>query len=69
MHTTELIEQLNEDLATEYQSIVQYVQHTATVKGAEYRSIVDELGSQLSQELEHATTLARQIDFLGGIPP
>jgi bacterioferritin len=68
MDTESFIEELNEDLRTEYQSIVQYVQHTATIKGAEYRSIVEELGTHLGQELEHASTLAKQIDFLGGTP-
>ena len=64
----ELIDQLNEDLGTEYQSIVQYVQHGATIKGAEYRSIVEELATHVGQELQHAQTLAKQIDFLGGVP-
>lgn len=68
MDTEAFIERLNEDLGSEYQSIIQYIQHTATVKGAEYRSIVEELGAHLSQELEHASTLAKQIDFLGGTP-
>jgi bacterioferritin len=68
MDTEAFIERLNEDLGTEYQSIIQYIQHTATVKGAQYRSIVEELGAHLSQELEHASTLAKQIDFLGGTP-
>lgn len=62
------IERLNEDLGTEYQSIVQYIQHTATVKGPEYHSIVEELNNHLTQELQHAKILAQQIDFLGGTP-
>jgi bacterioferritin len=66
--TKEFIERLNEDLGTEYQSIIQYVQHTASIKGAEYKAVVDELGKHLSQELEHAKTLATQVDFLGGTP-
>jgi bacterioferritin len=66
--TKELIERLNEDLQTEYQSIVLYVQHAATIKGAEYQAIVEELGKHLGQELEHAQILATQIDFLGGTP-
>jgi bacterioferritin len=66
--TKEFIERLNEDLGTEYQSIIQYVQHTATIKGAEYDAIVEELNKHLSQELEHAKILAQQIDFLDGIP-
>ncbi|MGW4640442.1 ferritin-like domain-containing protein [Sphaerisporangium sp. NPDC004334] len=59
---------LNEDLESEFRSIVQYTQHTATVKGAEYQSIIEELRAHLSQELEHALTLATQIAFLGGVP-
>ncbi len=62
------VEQLNEDLELEYQSIVQYVQHIASVKGAQYLSTLDELGVHVRQELDHALTLARQIDFLGGVP-
>jgi bacterioferritin len=62
------IERLNEDLGTEYQSIVQYVQHAATIKGPEYHSIAEEIDTHLSQELEHAKILAQQIDFLGGKP-
>lgn len=68
MDKGEFIDRLNEDLGTEFQSIVQYVQHIATIKGAEYRSIVEELGSHLSQELEHAKILAGQVDFLEGTP-
>jgi bacterioferritin len=63
-----LVALLNEDLALEYKSIVQYVQHIASVKGAEYQSTLDELGVHVKQELEHAITLARQVDFLGGVP-
>ncbi len=62
------VELLNEDLELEYQSIVQYVQHIASVKGAEYLSTLDELAVHVKQELDHALTLARQIDFLGGVP-
>jgi bacterioferritin len=68
MDHKEFIENLNVDLGTEYQSIIQYVQHSATIKGAEFGSIVAEMGLHLSQELEHAKALAEQIDFLGGTP-
>jgi bacterioferritin len=62
------IEELNSDLSTEYQSIVQYINHIATVSGAELLSIVDELKTHLPQELQHAQILAEQISFLGGTP-
>lgn len=68
METAELIDALNEDLTLEFKSIVQYVQHIASLKGAEFQSTLDELVLHTTQELDHALTLARQIDFLGGVP-
>jgi bacterioferritin len=64
----QLVKLLNEDLGTEYQSIVQYTNHIAVITGAEFLSIVDELKVHLSQELNHAQILATQISFLGGEP-
>jgi bacterioferritin len=66
--TANFIELLNDDLKTEFQSVVQYVQHTAMITGAEYLSTVDELKVHLGQELHHAQVLAEQISFLGGTP-
>lgn len=68
METTKLIDLLNEDLTTEYQSIVQYTSHIATIKGAKYQALIEELRTHIAQELQHALTLADQIDFLGGVP-
>lgn len=64
----QLTQLMNEDLASEYRSIVQYNQHVATLKGLEVQSLLDELKQHLGQELSHAIILAEQIDFLGGIP-
>ena len=61
-------ELLNEDLSTEYQSIVQYNLHISTVTGPEFVSTIDELTKHLSQELNHARVLASQVAFLGGEP-
>jgi len=68
MDKTKLVELLNGDLELEYRSIVQYIQHIATAKGAEFQSTIEELRAHVGQELEHATALAEQIDFLGGVP-
>ncbi len=68
MEQKDLIDLLNQDLEAEFQSIVQFVQHVATISGPEYTSTVDELRLHLTQELAHATALAEQIDFLGGEP-
>src|ERR1019366_19748 len=59
---------LNEDLGTEYQSIVQYINHIATITGAEFLGVIDELKLHLGQELSHAQVLAEQVSFLGGEP-
>ena len=64
----ELVQALNDDLQTEFQSIVQYVQHVAMITGPEYVSTVDELKVHITQEVAHATALAEQIAFLGGTP-
>jgi bacterioferritin len=64
----ELIELLNRDLALEYTAIVQYTQHQGALKGAMYQSIQKELIIHAQEELAHATILAAQIDYLGGVP-
>lgn len=64
----QFLDELNEDLSSELRSILQYVQHIASIKGAKYQQVVEELRRHLSQEIEHALILAGQIDFLGGTP-
>ena len=68
MDQEKFTELLNEDLSTQYQSIVQYNLHISTVTGPEFVSTIDELTKHLSQELYHARVLASQVAFLGGEP-
>jgi bacterioferritin len=63
-----LIEKLNEDLAREYQAIIAYVTYSQVLKGAEYMAIASELEVHAGEELQHALTIAKQIDYLGGMP-
>jgi bacterioferritin len=63
-----LIEHLNEDLAREYQAIIAYVVYSQVLKGAQYMSIAEELEVHAGEELHHAITIAKQIDYLGGMP-
>jgi bacterioferritin len=63
-----LAELLNEDLAREYQAIIAYVVYSQVLKGAEYMSIADQLEKHAQQELQHALTISRQIDYLGKMP-
>jgi bacterioferritin len=64
----EFVQNLNEDLATEFQSIMQYVQHVSSIKGARFQQVVADLREHVSQEVEHAMIVAGQIAFLGGTP-
>ena len=63
-----LIAHLNEDLSREYQAIIAYVVYSQTLRGAEYMAIAKELETHAGQELEHALTIAKHIDYLGGTP-
>jgi bacterioferritin len=63
-----LIELLNEDLAREYQAIIAYVVYSQVLKGPEYMTIAKELETHAKEELSHALTIAKQIDYLGGQP-
>ena len=61
-------ELLNEDLAREYQAIISYVVYSQVLSGAEYMDIADQLEIHAKQELDHALTISRQIDYLGKMP-
>jgi bacterioferritin len=63
-----LIDLLNEDLAREYQAIIAYVVYSQVLKGATYMAIAQELEVHASEELQHALTVSKQIDYLGGTP-
>jgi len=64
----ELIDALNEDLAREYQAIIAYTVYSSVITGAQYMNIAAELKVHAGEELQHALTLADQIDYLGGMP-
>lgn len=64
----QLIDLLNEDLAREYQAIIAYVVYSQVLKGAAYMSIARELEKHAAEELSHALTISKMIDYLGGDP-
>ncbi len=65
---TQLIDALNEDLSREYQAIIAYVNYSQVLKGAPYMHVAKELERHAGEELAHALTIAKQIDYLGGVP-
>jgi len=64
----ELARALNEDLAREYQAIIAYVVYSQVLKGAAYMSIAKELEVHAGEELTHALTIAKLVDYFGGDP-
>ena len=64
----QLIQLLNEDLAGEYQAIIAYTVYSQVLKGPEYTDIARELEAHAAEELGHAIKIAKQVDYLGGMP-
>ena len=64
----QMIQLLNEDLAGEYQAIIAYTVYSQVLKGAAYTDVARELEAHAGEELAHAIKIAKQIDYLGGMP-
>lgn len=64
----QLVDRLNEDLAREYQAIIAYTVYSQVLKGAPYMAIAKELEKHAGEELQHALTVSKHIDYLGGMP-
>ena len=63
-----MIQLLNEDLSGEYQAIIAYTVYSQVLKGAAYTDVARELELHAGEELQHAIKIAKQIDYLGGMP-
>ena len=68
VHKIELIDALNGDIADEFASAIQYINHAATISGARFVAVQKELLTHATEEMQHATILAEQVAFLGGHP-
>jgi bacterioferritin len=55
-------------LSREYQAIIAYVVYSQALKGAQYMNIATELEKHAGEELQHALIIAKQVDYLGGMP-
>lgn len=64
----QMIHLLNEALAGEYQAIIAYTVNSQVHGGSAYTDIARELEAHAREELAHATQLAKEIDYLGGMP-
>lgn len=63
-----LMEDLNNDLADEFASAVQYINHAAMITGERFMAVQQELLVHAAEEMQHATTIADPIATLGGKP-
>jgi bacterioferritin len=66
--TSELISGLNEDLANEYASVIQYRTFASMVRGPDRLTLRPMFAAEISDELAHAGLLADAIVALGGTP-
>ncbi|MGA8109948.1 MAG: ferritin-like domain-containing protein [Acidobacteriaceae bacterium] len=64
----ELIAGLQEDLSREYQAIIAYTVYSNVLRGAKWMNIAAELRKHAAEELQHALTIADQLDYLGAVP-
>lgn len=65
---TTLIAGLNEDLAHEYASVIQYRTFASTVRGPHRLVLRPMFAAEIADELAHAELLADYIVALGGVP-
>lgn len=63
-----LVQGLQEDIAREYQAIIQYVIFSQKLDGARYQEIAQILEGHAHEELDHAIAVARQLDYFGAYP-
>lgn len=63
-----LVQGLQEDIAREYQAIIQYVIFSQKLDGARYMEIAKVLEAHAHEELDHAIAVAKQLDYFGAYP-
>jgi bacterioferritin len=68
MKKDELIRDLNEDLAGEFQAVIMYVTYAATVTGPHRPMLKQFFSAEVPEELSHAQFLAEKIASYGGTP-
>ena len=64
----QLVDLLNEDLAREYQAVIQYRTYATTVSGVYRLELREFFEAEITDELGHARILAEKIVTLGGRP-
>ena len=68
MADTEILDGLNEVMSTEYTSMIQLMQHSFLMQGADRYIYADLLRGHAQDTLKHARELGDKIVSLGGVP-
>ena len=68
MDKSQLIENLNKDLANEFQAVLMYTVYSSLVTGPYRPQLVGFMQAEIPDELGHAQFLADKIVALGGTP-
>ena len=64
----QLIDLLNEDLAREYQAVIQYRTYASAVSGVYRQELREFFSAEITDELGHAQLLADKVVSMGGRP-
>lgn len=64
----QLLIDLDKDLEFEYAAMIQYIQHAASMQGAQFDSIRMEMLKHAKEEHDHAVKISDKINYMGGIP-
>jgi bacterioferritin len=68
MADAEILDGLNEVMSTEYTSMIQLMQHSFLMQGADRYTFADLLRDHAKDTLKHARELGDKIVSLGGVP-
>src|SRR5687768_3841929 len=68
MADQEILDGLNEIMSLEYTSMIQILQHTMLMQGADRYTFADLLYDHAKETLSHARELGNKIVALGGVP-
>lgn len=65
---SELIKFMNEDITNLYRAVIQYNNHAALIKGAEWMGYIQELQDHALDDMAQAVVLCDKVVYYGGEP-
>lgn len=65
---SEIIDLMNQDISKLYRAVIQYNNHIALIKGAEWMGYVEDLKGHAADDASQALFLCEKVAYYGGIP-